>query len=122
VLEAYEPTLVVDTVERSERSQRSVFGPATAVTPYRDLDDGTRIADGTSYGLAARVYIVDERRGRAIAREIAAGSVVINTSWPTVSAPYGGREGSGCGREPGLEGTHEFTEFKHVVIGSPGRA
>ena len=117
----YEPTLIVDVAEDSELSQREVFGPATAVITYRDLDDGIRIANSTNYGLSATVYTADEDQGRAVAREIHAGSVAINTFGPTLNAPYGGRGGSGWGRECGPEGIREFTELKQVLAAPASR-
>jgi acyl-CoA reductase-like NAD-dependent aldehyde dehydrogenase len=117
----YEPTLLADVDPDSELAQREVFGPATAVMTYGDLAEGIRIANGTEYGLAATVYTADEERGRAVARELEAGSVAINTFGPTLTAPYGGRHASGWGRECGPEGLREFTEIKQVLIGPSGR-
>jgi acyl-CoA reductase-like NAD-dependent aldehyde dehydrogenase len=112
----YEPTLLAHVNCDSELAQREVFGPATAVITYSNLTEAIRIANGTPYGLAATIYTADEERGRAVAREIEAGSVAINTFGPTLTAPYGGRRGSGWGRECGPEGIREFTEIKQVLI------
>jgi acyl-CoA reductase-like NAD-dependent aldehyde dehydrogenase len=117
----YEPTLIANVPADSELAQKEVFGPATAVITYRDLEDGIRIANGTGYGLAATIYTADADRGRAVARRIEAGSVAINTFGPTLTAPYGGRKGSGWGRECGPEGILEFTELKQVLVAPTGK-
>jgi acyl-CoA reductase-like NAD-dependent aldehyde dehydrogenase len=118
----YQPTLLTDVAEDSELAQREVFGPATAVITYRDVGDAIRIANGTQYGLAATIYTSDEQLGREIARRIEAGSVAINTFGPTMTAPYGGRKGSGWGRECGVEGIRGFTEVKQILTGPPARS
>ena len=89
----------------------------TAALAYEDLDDGIRLANDTSYGLAATVYTGDRGKGVECAGRIRAGSVAINTYGPTLTAPYGGMKGSGWGREAGPEGILEFTELKQIVLG-----
>lgn len=113
----FEPTLVTDVAESSDLAQNEVFGPATAVQIYRDLDHAIELANDTSYGLAASVYTANSERGLECASRIRAGSVAINTFGPTVTAPFGGMKGSGWGRESGPEGILEFTELKQVLIG-----
>ena len=115
----YEPTLITGVTPDAELAQREVFGPVTVVQTYRDLEDGLRLANDTSFGLAATVYTTDRDRALDAASRIAAGSVAINTFGPSVTAPFGGRKGSGWGRESGPEGIQEFTELKQILIG-PG--
>jgi acyl-CoA reductase-like NAD-dependent aldehyde dehydrogenase len=115
----YEPTLLTGVGVGSELSQQEVFGPVTAVQTFADPDEGIALANATSYGLAASIYTTDRALALEAASRIEAGSVAINTFGPTVTAPFGGRKGSGWGRESGPEGIHEFTELKQIVIG-PG--
>lgn len=96
-----------------------MFGPVTAVQTFTDVDDGIALANDTSYGLAATVYTTDRAVALEAASRIEAGSVAVNTFGPTVTAPFGGRKGSGWGRESGPEGIQEFTELKQIVLG-PG--
>ncbi len=113
----FEPTLITDVGEGSDLAQNEVFGPVTAVLTYEDLEDGLRLANDTSFGLAATVYTGDREKGIECASRIRAGSVAINTYGPTLTAPYGGMKGSGWGREAGPEGILEFTELKQIVLG-----
>ncbi|MBF6245732.1 aldehyde dehydrogenase family protein [Nocardia elegans] len=115
----YEPTLITGLAPEADLVRNEVFGPVTVVQTYRDLDEGVRLADDTSFGLAASVYTTDREAALATAARIRAGSVAINTFGPAVSAPFGGVKGSGWGRESGPEGIQEFTELKQIVIG-PG--
>ncbi|MCD2197647.1 aldehyde dehydrogenase family protein [Actinomycetospora endophytica] len=115
----YEPTLVTGLARDADLARNEVFGPVTAVQTFTDVDDGIALANDTSYGLAATVYTADRDVALDAASRIEAGSVAINTFGPTVTAPFGGRKGSGWGRETGPEGIHEFTELKQIVLG-PG--
>lgn len=117
----YEPTLVTGLARDADLARNEVFGPVTAVQTYTDVYDGIALANDTSYGLAATVYTTDRAVALDVASRIEAGSVAINTFGPTVTAPFGGRKGSGWGRETGPEGVHEFTELKQIVLG-PGVA
>ncbi|MFI0797855.1 betaine-aldehyde dehydrogenase [Amycolatopsis lurida] len=115
----HEPTLLTEVARGTELAREEVFGPVTAVLTYRDFDDALALANDTGFGLAATVYTTDRDAAMAAAARITTGSVAINTFGPTVTAPFGGRKGSGWGRESGPEGIHEFTELKQVLFG-PG--
>lgn len=115
----YEPTVITDVPADADLVQNEVFGPVTVVQTYTDLEDGLRLANDTDFGLAATVYTTDREVALDVASRVTAGSVAINTFGPTVTAPFGGRKGSGWGRECGPEGIQEFTELKQIVIG-PG--
>jgi acyl-CoA reductase-like NAD-dependent aldehyde dehydrogenase len=115
----YPPTIVCGLEPDADLVRNEVFGPVTVVQSYRDLDEAVALANGTDYGLAASVYTTDRANALDLAGRITAGSVAVNTFGPSVTAPFGGRKGSGWGRESGPEGIHEFTELKQIVIG-PG--
>jgi acyl-CoA reductase-like NAD-dependent aldehyde dehydrogenase len=115
----YEPTLITGVARDADLAQHEVFGPVTAVQTYIDFEDGLRLANDTSFGLAATVYTTDRAVALEAASRISAGSVAINTFGPAVSEPFGGIKGSGWGREAGPEGIQEFTELKQILIG-PG--
>lgn len=115
----YEPTLITGVARDADLARNEVFGPVTVVQTYEDFADGLRLANDTSFGLAASVYTTDRALAWEAASAISAGSVAINTFGPAVSAPFGGVKGSGWGRESEPEGIHEFTELKQIVVG-PG--
>lgn len=115
----FEPTIVTAVGRESTLARREVFGPVTAVMTYADIDDAIDLANATDYGLAATVYTADRELGLACAARLQAGSIGLNAYGPDVTAPWGGRKGSGWGREGGAEGLWEFTELKQIVLG-PG--
>ncbi|CAN5358260.1 aldehyde dehydrogenase family protein [soil metagenome] len=108
------PTVLADVAEDSEIAQEEVFGPVITVLPYVDVDDAVRIANGTSYGLAAGVYGADADAALGVARRLRAGQVDVNNGRWNWLAPFGGYKQSGNGRELGVAGLEEFLEVKAV--------
>jgi len=108
------PTVLTDVDLNSEMAKEEVFGPVTAVMPYSDVDDAVRIANDTSYGLAAGVYGADDEAAVAVAKRLRAGQVDVNNGRWNWMAPFGGYKQSGNGREFGTAGLEEFLEIKAV--------
>lgn len=115
----FEPTIITEVARDSHLARNEVFGPVTAVLTYTDLADAVALANDTAMGLAASIYTRDRSTALACASRLVVGSVGINAFGPDVTSPWGGRAGSGWGREGGAEGIHEFTELKQIVVG-PG--
>lgn len=103
---------------RIDIAREEVFGPVLCVIPYTDEDEAVAIANGTSYGLAAAVWSADEAKALVLAGRIEAGTVDINGAPFNSKAPFGGRHGSGIGRELGAHGIAEFTELKSIQLKS----
>lgn len=112
----YEPTLLRDVDNSMRIAQEEVFGPVTAVIPYRDLDDAVRIANDSRYGLAASVYANDDALALSLARRLRSGGVALNLAGISLTEPFGGVKQSGWGRECGAEGIFEFTDVKQVLL------
>ena len=88
---------------------------------FKDEDDAIRLANGTSYSLAAGVWSADIARVHRFARCLKAGTVWVNTFGPTdVRLPWGGTRDSGFGREHGDAAIGNFTEPKTVWIDTGG--
>ncbi|MDQ3505800.1 MAG: aldehyde dehydrogenase family protein [Actinomycetota bacterium] len=108
------PTVLTDVDLDSEIAQEEVFGPVTVVLPYSTVDEAVRIANDTSYGLAAGVYGADADAAVAVAKRLRAGQVDVNNGRWNWMAPFGGYKQSGNGREFGTAGLEEFLETKAV--------
>ena len=113
------PTIFGPVPPDARIAQEEVFGPVLAIIPYADEADAVRIANGTPFGLAAYVESADPARARAIARQLRAGYVRVNSPGWTMAAPFGGYRQSGNGRQYGRWGFEEFMEIK-AIVADPG--
>lgn len=111
------PTVFADVEHDMRISQEEIFGPVASIIRFRDEDDAIRLANGTSYSLAAGVWSADQGRVHRFTRRLKAGTVWVNTYGPTdVRLPWGGARDSGFGREHGEAAIENFTEAKAIWI------
>lgn len=95
-------------------AREEIFGPVVVLTPFDDEADAIRLANDSSYGLAAAVWAADDERARAVATRVRAGRIRINGSPINQRAPHGGFKLSGVGRENGKYGIEEFLEYQSI--------
>jgi acyl-CoA reductase-like NAD-dependent aldehyde dehydrogenase len=109
---------VLDNVANNSRvAQEEIFGPVLSVVEFQGLDEGLRLANETTYGLAASVWTSDLATAHRVARQLRAGTVWVNTFDATdVFAPFGGFKASGSGRDKSLHALDEYTGLKTTWI------
>ena len=109
------PAVFANVKHEMRISQEEIFGPVVGVIKFRDEADAVRIANGTSYSLAAGVWSRDIGRVQRFAKKARAGTLWINTyGYTDVRLPWGGERDSGLGREHGTAAIENFTEPKAV--------
>ena len=114
----FEPT-IFDSVTNSMRIAREeIFGPVLSVIGFSDAEEAVRIANDTSYGLAASLYTNDLNIAHRIARSIRAGTVSVNCySEGDFTVPFGGYKESGFGgKDKSLMAHEQYTETKTIWI------
>lgn len=103
-----EPTLLKVPSNALRVCQEEIFGPVAVAIPFDTEEDAIRIANDTTYGLAAGVWTQDLDRAHRLIRKIQAGNVWINT-YARVGAelPFGGVKESGFGVDSALAYSRE---------------
>jgi aldehyde dehydrogenase (NAD+)/phenylacetaldehyde dehydrogenase len=111
------PTVFADVSPDARLAREEVFGPVLAVLPFETLEEAAVLANASEFGLAAGIWTSDIGRAHALAAQIKAGTVWINTyNRFDAAAPYGGYKQSGFGRENGRAVLDEYTQVKTVWV------
>ena len=113
----YAPTLLADVTPQMRVIQEETFGPVLPVAPFDTEEQAIELANDSEFGLAASVWTRDRKRGEALARQIKAGTVMINdmiSCFGISEAPHGGLKHSGIGRTHGEMGLAEMVQVKYI--------
>ena len=112
-----EPTIIEGLPNQCRTNQEEIFGPVVTIQPFKDEADAIRLANDTTYGLAATVWSSGIGKANRVANQVEAGVVWINC-WLVrdLRTPFGGMKQSGVGREGGMEAFRFWTEPKNVCI------
>nr|WP_279236915.1 aldehyde dehydrogenase family protein [Dyella sp. RRB7] len=110
-----QPTVFADADQSMKIVREEIFGPVVSIIRFKDEEEAIRIANDTTYGLAANIWTRDIKKAHRVAHRLQAGSVWINCHGVIdPAAPFGGFKQSGWGREISEEGLHAYTETKTV--------
>ena len=108
------PTIFVNVTNDMTIAREEIFGPVLCVLTYKTEEEAIEIANDTQYGLAGYVSGTNVVHARAIANQIDAGVISVNTFNHNPAAPFGGFKQSGIGRENGAFGIRSYLELKSV--------
>jgi glyceraldehyde-3-phosphate dehydrogenase (NADP+) len=114
----YAPTVLENVGRAARLACEEAFAPLLLIMPYATIEEAVELANATPYGLNAGIYTNDLREAWFAAREMIAGSVMVNDV-PTFRSdlmPYGGRKQSGLGREGVRFTLEEMTATKVVCF------
>lgn len=114
----YEPTVLTGVTHEMLICREETFGPVLPVIAFDTEAEVIRLANDTSYGLAAYFFTRDLSRAYRVAEALEYGVVGVNDPAPaTPETPFGGWKQSGAGREGGHQGIAEFLETKFISTG-----
>ncbi len=112
------PTIFDGVTNSMSIARDEIFGPVLSTIPFDDEAEGIRLANETSYGLAASIYTTDLDAAFRVSRALRAGVIGVNAySEGDITTPFGGYKQSGFGgRDKGLEAFDQYTEKKTIWV------
>ena len=113
----YAPTVLADVTHEMLVMREETFGPVLPIMPFDSHDEAIQLANDCQFGLAASIWTRDRKRGEALARQIQAGTVMVNdvvSCFGISEAPHGGVKASGLGHTHGRCGLDEMVRTKYV--------
>jgi len=112
-----EPTIFADVQDNMKIAKEEIFGPVLVVLKFKDTKEVIKRANDSIYGLTAGIQCKDTTKAIAVASNIQAGTVWINTyNQFDCATPFGGYKQSGHGRELGSSGLDNYCEVKTVCL------
>ncbi|XVF50301.1 hypothetical protein PTKIN_Ptkin04bG0085500 [Pterospermum kingtungense] len=111
-----QPTVFSNVTDDMLIAKDEIFGPVQSILKFKDLDEVTRRANTTKYGLAAGVFTKNIDAANTLTRALRTGTVWVNCFDVFDAAiPFGGYKMSGIGREKGIYSLHNYLQVKAVV-------
>ena len=115
----HEPTVVTQVDHSMDIMRDETFGPVLPIMTFKTDEEAVRLANDSVYGLTAAVFTGDVARGRRLAEQIDAGTVMVNEVVYThaiAQTPWGGVKQSGYGRTHGRLGLLELVIPQHIHV------
>jgi succinate-semialdehyde dehydrogenase/glutarate-semialdehyde dehydrogenase len=115
----YEPTVLTNVNHSMRAVCEETFGPTLPIMTFKTDDEAIRLANDSEFGLNAYVWTSDINRGKKIAEQIEAGTVMVNEVIYThgiAQTPWGGFKNSGFGRTHGKLGLLELVAPQHIHV------
>jgi len=112
-----EPTIFSNVTEDMKIQQEEIFGPVCTISKFKTQEEVVKIANNSTYGLAAAVHTTHLSTAISTANALKAGTVWVNQynalHW---QLPFGGYKESGIGRELGEAALDNYLQTKTVSI------
>lgn len=112
-----QPTIFSDVKPDMQIMREEIFGPVCAIAKFKDEEEVLKLANDSTYGLAAAVHTKDVTRAIRVSNALQAGTVWVNCyNVLHHQQPFGGYKESGIGRELGEAALANYTQNKSVCI------
>jgi aldehyde dehydrogenase (NAD+) len=107
----FAPTVFANVSQAMRIAREEIFGPVLSVLTFRTPDEAVAKANNTPYGLSAGIWTDKGSRILWMAQKLRAGVVWANTfNRFDPTAPFGGYQESGFGREGGRTGLEAYLD------------
>jgi aldehyde dehydrogenase (NAD+) len=107
----FAPTVFANVSQAMRIAREEIFGPVLSVLTFRTPDEAVAKANNTPYGLSAGIWTDKGSRILWMAQRMRAGVVWANTfNRFDPTAPFGGYQESGFGREGGRTGLEAYLD------------
>ncbi|MBV8931296.1 MAG: aldehyde dehydrogenase family protein, partial [Kutzneria sp.] len=107
----FAPTVFSDVQQSMRIAREEIFGPVLSVLTFRTPEEAVAKANNTPYGLSAGIWTEKGSRILWTAQRMRAGVVWANTfNRFDPTAPFGGYQESGFGREGGRAGLEAYLD------------
>jgi aldehyde dehydrogenase (NAD+) len=107
----FAPTIFTNVSTSHRIAREEIFGPVLSVLTFRTPAEAIAKANNTPYGLSAGIWSDKGSKVLAVADQLKAGVVWINTfNKFDPASPFGGYKESGFGREGGRHGLAAYLE------------
>ncbi|CCE81997.1 Piso0_002686 [Millerozyma farinosa CBS 7064] len=111
------PTIFADVKPTMKIVNEEIFGPVVVCGKFSTDEEAIKYANQTEYGLGSSIFTKDITAAHAMASDLEAGMVWINSSNDVgVHTPFGGVKMSGVGRELGEYGLNMYTQAKAITV------
>ena len=120
----HQPTVVTNVDHSMKLMRDETFGPVLPIMTFKTDEEAVRLANDSIYGLTASVFTSDIDRGKRIAEQIDAGTVMVNEvvyTHAVAQTPWGGVKQSGYGRTHGTLGLLEIVSAQHIHLNAMPR-
>ena len=120
----HQPTVVTGVDHSMKLMRDETFGPVLPIMTFKTDEEAVRLANDSIYGLTASVFTKDTSRGRRLAEQIDAGTVMVNEvvyTHAVAQTPWGGVKQSGYGRTHGSLGLLELVSAQHIHVNAVPR-
>ncbi|HJS89602.1 MAG TPA: aldehyde dehydrogenase family protein [Steroidobacteraceae bacterium] len=114
-----ELSVFVNVAEHIDIAREEIFGPVLSVLSFHDFDEAVRIANSTSYGLAAYLWTTQATMGFKLAHAMQTAFTIVNADAVQSSGAGYGFSGeparlSGVGVEGGMAGLESYTRRQTI--------
>ena len=115
----HQPTVMTGVDHTMKLMRDETFGPVLPIMTFKTDAEAVGLANDSIYGLTASVFTRNIARGRRLAEQIDAGTVMINEvvyTHAVAQTPWGGVKQSGYGRTHGRLGLLELVSAQHIHV------